>query len=96
MTLLQLSYNVATLYRYYYHKYPARKKHYLLARELWKKFGYFDLTSETFPNKVKFQGSYPFKLIYQSFSELGLKVTRYTREYEKTIVHFEPISDSQQ
>lgn len=48
------------------------------------------------PSKIKFSGSYRRKDIVRIFSELGLKVTRYTREYRKTIVHFEPISNSQQ
>lgn len=46
---------------------------------------------EEIPQKVKFDYSIQRKYVISVFSELGLKVTRYTREYGKTIVYFEPI-----
>lgn len=46
------------------------------------------------PQKIKFNHSIKRKYIANAVAELGLKVTRYTREYGKTIVHLEPISDS--
>lgn len=50
--------------------------------------------AEEIPRKIKFNDSIKRKYIVSVFSELGLKVTRYTKEYGKTIVHFEHISDS--
>ena len=47
---------------------------------------------EEIPQKVKFDSNIKRKYIISIFSELGLKVTRYTREYGKTIVYFEPIN----
>ena len=44
--------------------------------------------------KIKLKGNYSRKLVVQVFSKLGLTVTRYTREYGRTIVHFEDASDS--
>lgn len=43
---------------------------------------------------IKLKGNYSRKLVVQVFSALGAKVTRYTREYGRTIVHFEDASDS--
>lgn len=57
------------------------------ASDFWK-------ATQEIPQKIKFNDSIKRKYIVSVFSELGLKVTRYTREYGKTIVHFEPISDS--
>lgn len=47
------------------------------------------------PQKIVFPDSIKRKYVVSLFSELGLKVTHYTREYGKTIVHFEPVSNSQ-
>lgn len=47
---------------------------------------------EEIPQKVKFDDNIKRKYIISVFSELGLRVTRYTREYGKTIVYFEPIA----
>ena len=47
------------------------------------------------PRKIKLDVSIKRKCIVSIFSEVGLKVIRYTREYGRTIVYFEPISDSQ-
>lgn len=44
-------------------------------------------------SKIKLAGNYSRKNICRVFSQLGLKVTRYTREYGRTIVHFEDASD---
>ena len=46
-------------------------------------------------SRIKLKGNYSRKLIVQVFSALGAKVTRYTRKYGRTIVHFEDASDSQ-
>lgn len=46
---------------------------------------------EEIPQKVKFDYSIKRKYVISVFSELGLRVTRYTREYGKTIVYFELI-----
>lgn len=51
--------------------------------------------AEEIPQKIKFNHSIKRKYIASALAEIGLKVTRYTREYGKTIVHCEPISDSQ-
>lgn len=40
-------------------------------------------------SRIKLKGNYSRKLVVQVFSALGAKVTRYTREYGRTIVHFE-------
>ena len=80
----------------------ARAKFYHLVRELdsqWFEPRYLkypiSLDLEKIPSKIKFCRQYSRKDIVRIFSELGLKVTRYTNEYGKTIVHFEPISDSE-
>lgn len=49
---------------------------------------------EEIPQKISFTYNIKRKYVISVFSELGLKVTRYTREYGKTIVYFEPISNS--
>lgn len=46
-------------------------------------------------SRIKLKGNYSRKLVVQVFEKLDLKVTRYTREYGRTIVHFEEASDSQ-
>lgn len=51
--------------------------------------------TEEIPQKIKFNRSIKRKYIVSALAEVGLKVTRYTREYGKTIVHLGPISDSQ-
>lgn len=43
------------------------------------------------PTKIKFDYSFKRKYIVAVFSELGFKVTRYSREYGKTIVHIESV-----
>lgn len=45
-------------------------------------------------SQVKLSGNYPRKFVVQVFSKIGVKVTRYTREYGRTIVHFVDASDS--
>ena len=50
--------------------------------------------TEEIPHKIKFNRSIKRKYIANALAEVGLKVTRYTREYGKTIVYFEPISNS--
>lgn len=54
--------------------------------------------SDPYPQKIKFSRHYKRRDIVRIFSEIGgLKITRYTNEYRKTIVHFnfEDVSDSQ-
>ena len=53
-----------------------------------------DVLSEPI-SRIKLSGNYSRKLVVKAFSELGLTVTRYTREYGKTIVHFDDASNSQ-
>lgn len=45
-------------------------------------------------SQIKLSGNYPRKFVVQVFSKIGVKVTRYTREYGRTIVYFEDASDS--
>lgn len=49
------------------------------------------LDTNEIPRKIKFNYSIKRKYFANALDELGLKVTRYTREYGKTIVHCEPI-----
>ena len=86
MTRQQLLDKFDIVYRNYRFRRNGRtkNKYYPILLELQQKwFNPWFVNFESFlleiPSKIKFS---------------GLKVTRYTREYGKTIVHFEPISES--
>lgn len=101
MTRQQLLDKFDIVYRNYRFRRNGRtkNKYYPILLELMQKwfntwFAYGENFLLEIPSKIKFSGNYRRKDIVRIFSELGLKVTRYTREYGKTIVHFEPISES--
>lgn len=82
-------------YQYRFRSYRGPSKQTKIKGGIIEKMGVLAWDTEEIPRKIKFNHSIKRKYIASALAEIGLKVTRYTREYGKTIVHCEPISDSE-